>query len=678
MFSHLTDSITNIPGIGPNTAQKLKKLGIYIVSDLIHYYPRGWDDFSNIVDITSIVDGEKNTIKAELISINQFISPYKRMYITNALFKDDSGSLKVTWFNQPYLIKNLIKHETYLLSGKATKYQGQLALNSPITELADKSPVHSGRIVPIYPLTEGLTSRMLRKNILHLTKTIKSIPDTLPDELIKKYKLSPLSASLVNIHFPASFNILEQSKLRLSLEELAPIQLSILLNKEVWDNHPGKAIKIPANFLANFKSDLKFELTKTQLLAIKQILGDLKQPHPMNRLLMGDVGSGKTIVATAAIIATVKNKYQVALVAPTEILANQHYTNLKPLLDAWNIKSTLITGKTKLNTWAEISNQKIDVIIGTHAIIQKSAKFKNLNLIIIDEQHRFGVRQRQSLKNQNGDFTPHFLSLSATPIPRTLFLGLLEDLNISWLDSLPQGRLPIITKLISDKKQYPAICKLINKEIALNHKVFIIAPLITDSLTSTTKTSVESEKFKMAKLFPNARIALLHGKMNSADKLKIMDQLKNNELDILIATSVIEVGIDISTASVIWIKNAESFGLASLHQMRGRVGRSNIQSFCLIESNSQTPTTIERLEALTKTTNGEKLAKIDLKLRGPGAFFSGQQSGFSKLKLTDLTNIKLIKQSRSLAKDILILDPLLKQFSVFREQVKTNYLTHLE
>lgn len=678
MFFHLTDNITTIPGIGPNTAQKLKKLEIYTVSDLIHYYPRIWDDFSNIIDIAKIINNEKNTIKAELISISQFRSPYKKMSITNAIFKDNSGNLKITWFNQPYLIKNLIKHQTYLLSGKATKYQGQFVLNSPIIELADKSPIHSGRIVPVYPLTEGLTSRMLRKTILYLTKTIKNISETLPDKLIKKYKLIPLHQAIANIHFPKEFNILDKSKLRLSLEELIPIQLSILLNKQTWNNQTGKSIKIASNFLALFKSDLKFNLTKTQLLAIKQIINDLEKSHPMNRLLMGDVGSGKTIVAAAAIIAMVKNKYQVALVAPTEILANQHYASLKPLLDIWDIKSTLITGTTKLNTWTEIANQEIDVVIGTHAIIQKTAKFKNLNLIIIDEQHRFGVGQRQLLKKQNKDFTPHFLSLSATPIPRTLFLGLLEDLDISWLDSLPQGRLPIITKLITDTKKYPAIQKLINKEISLNHKIFIITPLITDSLLSTSKTSVLNEQSKMAKLFPNARIALLHGKMPSANKLKIMDKLKNNEIDILIATSVIEVGIDIPSASVIWIKNAESFGLASLHQMRGRVGRSHIQSFCLVESASSTPVAIERLKALVKTTNGEELAKIDLKLRGPGSFFSGNQSGFTKLKLTDLTNIKLIKQSRSLATDILELDPLLKKFAHFKSQVKSNYLTHLE
>jgi len=678
VFLHLIDNNINIPGIGPSTAQKLKKLGIFTVSDLIYYYPRTWDDFSNIVDISKIVNNEKNTIKANLLSINQFRSPYKKMHITNALFEDKSGNLKVTWFNQPYLIKSLIKHQSYLLSGKVTKYQGQLILSSPIIELADKSPLHSGRIVPIYSLTEGLTSRILRKTILYLTKTIKNISDTLPDKLIKKYKLIPLSTSLANIHFPISFNILNKSKIRLSLEELIPIQLSILLNKQAQHNQTGKSVKIAVNFLSNFKSDLKFKLTKTQLLAIKQILDDLKQTYPMNRLLMGDVGSGKTIVAAAAIIATVKNKYQVALIAPTEILANQHYASLKSLLDTWNIKSTLITGKTKLNTWAEIANQEIDVIIGTHAIIQKTAQFKNLNLIIIDEQHRFGVGQRQSLKNQNKDFTPHFLSLSATPIPRTLFLGLLKDLDISWLDSLPQGRLPIITKLISNIKQYPAIQKLVNKEINLNHKIFIIAPLVIDSLVSTSKTSVANEQSKMAKLFPSAKIATLHGKMNSADKLTIMDKLKTDKIDILIATSIIEVGIDIPSATVIWIKNAESFGLASLHQMRGRVGRNNIQSFCLIESNSSTPVATERLEALVKTTDGEKLAKIDLKLRGPGAFFSGQQSGFTKLKLADLTNIKLIKQSRNLAEDILKTDPFLIQFPYYKQEVKSNYLTHLE
>ena len=678
MFFLLKDPTTSLPGIGPKSAQRFSKLNILNINDLIHYYPKRWEDFSQIKPIFKLIDKEKITIKAKLVSLHQFRSFYKKLDIINALFQDASGHLQVTWFNQSYLAKTLKQQKTYLLSGTTKKYKNHLTLTNPVVESLISPALHSSRIVSIYPLTEGITSKLFRKSLVYLIRTIRHIPETLPNQLLKKYQLISLTKAIENIHFPISSKILIQAKKRLSAEELIPIHLSIILNKHLWGKQIGRANKITDNFFLDFTSQLDFKLTVSQKVALKQIVNDLKKPNPMNRLLMGDVGSGKTIVAAGAIIATVKNGFQAVLMAPTEILATQHYASLKPLLNKWDIKTTLLTGSIKLNNWQEIANKKVDVIIGTHALIQKTAKFKDINLIIIDEQHRFGVGQRKALKNKNLDFAPHFLSLSATPIPRTIFLGLLKDLDISWLDSLPQGRLPIMTKLITSKDNILNIKKLINQEINKKHKIFIIAPLIKENARLNSKTSVMTEKAKVAKLLPKARIATLHGKMKSEDKLKIMNQIKNNGADILIATSVIEVGIDIPSATVIWIKNAESFGLAQLHQMRGRVGRSNIQSYCLIESDSNDPTTLGRLEALVKIKNGTELAEIDLKLRGPGVFFSEQQSGFTKLKLTNLTNIKLIQESRQLANDLFKLDPSLKKFSHFKDQIQLNYLTHAE
>jgi len=652
-------------------AEKLARLKIFNVVDLIYYFPRKWEDFGKVIPINKIKPDSKITIKAQLTSLSQFISPIKKMSITNAIFQDDSGALKVTWFNQPYISKNLEKQKTYLLAGTAKLNNQTIGLTNPTIEPADKSPIHSGGIIPVYPMTEGVTSKFIRKTINYLTTTIKKIPETLTQKLITDFKLTPLPQALTQIHSPKSIANLKTAQKRLSLEELLPIQLSILISRQLNEQPTGQSIAIDNKIIDKFINQLNFKLTPSQKTAIDQILKDMQNTIPMNRLLMGDVGSGKTIVAAASLLATSQAGFQSAFMAPTEVLAHQHYDNLRPLLNKWDINVSLLTANQKIN-----SENLGDVVIGTHSLIQENVDFKNLGLIIIDEQHRFGVRQRQVLKDKNPKFTPHFLSLSATPIPRTLFLGLLQDLDISWLDSLPRGRLPVITKLISSNKDLDTIKSTIEQEIKNQHKIFIIAPLI--DIGTSNKTSITEEQKRIAKLFPKARIDVLHGRMSSQDKLQVMENLSTNKTDILVATSVIEVGIDIPDASVVWIKNAESFGLSQLHQLRGRVGRSDIQSYCFIESDSATPQTLERLQALAETTDGNKLAEIDLKLRGPGVFFKDQQSGFAKLQLADLTNIKLIKESRKLATSLLELDPTLEHHPYFKKQIELNYLTHQE
>lgn len=682
MFFLLTDPINSLPGIGPNLSQKLAKIGLFCIADLIHYYPRKWEDFSQILPISKLLENQPVTVQAKLTAINQFRTYRQKMTLTTAIVSDGSGNLPIIWFNQPYLINTLREGQSYFFSGTAKRHQGKLTLVSPVYEAVSLtfSPLHSGRIVPIYPETLGITSKLLRKLARYLIPTTHAIPETLPPEIIAKYKLMPRAKALENIHFPNRMLDLAPAKTRLSFEELIPIHLSLILEKKRWANQSSQPIPINPKFLQKFISALDFKLTPSQITAIKQILSDLTKNQPTNRLLLGDVGSGKTVVAASALIASAKAGFQSALMAPTEILANQHYHYIQPLLKKFGITATLITGHTKLHSYADIASGKIAVIIGTHALIQQKLTFANLNLVIVDEQHRFGVHQRQKLTTKT-ETVPHYLSLSATPIPRTLFLSLLKDVQVSYLTHLPKGRLPIITRL-STPRNFTRVQELVLKEIAQHHPVFVIVPRINlpsaSAAEANDKASVMSERTKLTRLFPTASIGILHGQMPSEVKLKTMADLKTGKLDILVSTSVIEVGIDIPEATVVWIKNAEQFGLAGLHQLRGRVGRSHHQSYCLIETASANPEVISRLIQLIKTNDGRKLAEIDFKLRGPGSFFGGEQSGWLKLKLADLTKPALIKATRAIAETILAADPNLKHYPAYKNELKFNYLTHSE
>lgn len=676
MFFLLKDPIIKLPGIGPNLSKKFSKLGILQIQDLISHYPRKWEDFSQITAIHKIKEG-KNTIKAEIISFNSFRSPRRRLAITNALAQDITGSLQVIWFNQPYLADMLKKETSYFLSGNVTNYQGKLTLINPVIEPADSTPLHSGRIIPIYPTTEGVTSRLIRKIFRYLTNTISAIPETLPQSTLKKQVFIGLSQALKDIHSPSSMLALKKAQQRLSVEELIPIHLSLMLAKQEWEQLDSLKIPVEKDFLKTFFNQIKFELTPSQKQALDEILLDLQNDYPMNRLLLGDVGTGKTIVAAGAIVAAVKAGFQAALMAPTEVLAVQHYQSLQPLMKKFDITTTLLTSSTKLNDNSDIADKKIDLVIGTHALIQQKLTFKNLNLVIVDEQHKFGVRQRQQLKNKARETTPHFLSMSATPIPRTLFLGLLKDLDISQLTHIIKGRIPIITRLVTANNK-SRVQQLIQKEIKANHQTFVVVPLVEDSSTVSERVSVASEIKRLVQMFPQATLATLHGRMKSEDKLATLDKLQKGKIDILLATSVIEVGLDIPAATVIWIKNADRFGLAQLHQLRGRVGRSDIQSYCLIETESDDPQTLERLTSFIHINDGTKLAETDLKLRGPGSFFGEEQSGLFKLKLADLNDIKLIQKTRSIAEEILKTDPLLDNYPLLKNKLKFDLVSHEE
>ncbi|MBU1092215.1 ATP-dependent DNA helicase RecG [Patescibacteria group bacterium] len=681
MFFLLTDSINKLPGIGPSVASKFQRLDIATMSDLIYYYPRRWDDLSTISPIATALSGhldspKKVTVKATIKSISHFRSPYKRMFITNALAEDPSGAMRIVWFNQPYLRTAIIAGDTYYLSGQIGSWQNHPALTNPSFERATDNPLHSGGLIPVYPETEGISSKMIRRATRNLLNTIRHLPESLPQDVSSTYQLIPLTEALVNIHFPTSLTQLQQAKYRLGFEELFYVQLGLAFAKANWGAMPGQPLTISPKLLIEFTQQLPFILTSSQLSTIKKIFHDLAKSTAMNRLLAGDVGSGKTVVATAAIFATIRSGYQAALMAPTEVLAVQHYYNLKPLLDKFNIRTTLITGSQKLSSLDEIAQGKYDLIVGTHALIQQRVNFKNLNLVIIDEQHRFGVNQRQKLKNKSGDTLPHYLSLSATPIPRTIFLSLFSDLDTSMLSTLPKGRLPIITRLATTNN-LSKVTELIEHEIKSGHQIFVVAPLIElDKIAR--RSSIASELSSLKELFPLARIATLHGKMPAEDKLSIMENLQNGQVDILLATSVIEVGIDIPQATVVWIKNAERFGLAQLHQLRGRVGRSDLQSYCLVETPTDDPDTIERLKSFIKINDGNKLAQMDLAMRGPGAFFGDQQSGFLKLKIANLTDEKLIKITHQAAQDLIKKDPTLKHYPQLKSSLQIPTPMHAE
>ena len=681
MFFLLSDPITKLPGIGPSLAVKFGLLSIQTVDDLIGYYPRRWEDLSVVSPVATVLatcpaPPQKVTIKAAIKSMAHFRSPYKRMFITNAIAEDASGAMRIVWFNQPYLRTAIKAGETYYLSGPMGNWQNHSALTNPALERATDTPLHSGGLIPIYPETAGISSKVIRRAARHILNTIRHLPESLPSDIVATHQLMPLTEALVNIHFPTSPQNLQRAKQRLSFEELFSVQLGLAFARTNWGELPGQPLLVSNQLLPKFLQQLPFTLTASQLAAIKEIFHDLRRPIAMNRLLLGDVGSGKTIVAAASILAAAKAGGQVALMAPTEVLAAQHYSNLKPLLDKFNLRTTLITGSKKLSSSADIAQGKCDLVIGTQALIQHQVSFKNLNLVIVDEQHRFGVSQRQQLKNKAQIASPHYLSLSATPIPRTVFLTLFSDLDTSILINPPVGRLPIITRLAT-ANNLAKIQLLINREIRAKHCIFVIAPLIELDKTAR-RSSITSELARLRQLFPAASIATLHGKMPAEEKLSVMQAVQTGEVDILLATSVIEVGIDVPGATVIWIKNAERFGLAQLHQLRGRVGRSDLQSYCFIETPTDDLETSERLKSFIHINDGNKLAQMDLVMRGPGAFFDTRQSGFLKLKIANLMDEDLIKLTHQTAKHIIRQDPTLKNYPELKSRLQLPVLVHAE
>jgi ATP-dependent DNA helicase RecG len=691
----LETPIKYIPGIGPKYAEKLKYLGIETVRDLMYYLPSRYDDLSNIEKIESLKIDVVSTVEGIIADAKSIRTFKKRMSITEVLIQDDTGSIRAVWFNQPYLENSLTKGKKIRLSGKLIRDSKGILFSNPTYELASRAPTNTGRIVPVYSETRGITSRWIRWKMQETLKSEASlIEDVVPIAILKRQKLTELREALRQIHFPDSFEKLKEAQRSLAFSEMFLIQLNAVRARKNWKDSKALAVKFNEKLIKDFVGTLPFKLTAAQRKSAFQILQDIEKKYPMNRLLEGDVGSGKTVVAAIAALEAMMAGYQTAIMAPTEVLAKQHFETFGKVLKGFSQKVGLLTNSesrtfwkknTKKNFLGKIRRGDIKILIGTHALIQKSVEFKNLVLVIIDEQHRFGVEQRAKLqkeamriKDGQAKTIPHLLTMTATPIPRTLALAFFGNLDISLLDEMPKGRKKIITEVVTDANR-KKVYEFIRSEVKNGRQSFFIFPLIEESEKIAGKAATEEHKRMSEKIFPDLKIGLLHGRMKPKEKDEVMQKFKEKEYDILVSTSVIEVGVDVPNATIMVIEGSERFGLAQLHQFRGRVGRSDHQSYCFLFTDSNSETTSQRLNALIESEDGFKLAEKDLEIRGPGQFIGKRQSGTPDSAMQYLGDVKLIQQARLEAQSVFALDPKLEKFPVLKEALeKMDQEAHLE
>ncbi len=674
----LDSPLADIKGVGETLAGKYAALGIKSVKDLINYYPRRYDDYSIVQPIAHIKPGVV-TIKA---AIKQSKGHYVRrgMHITEAVASDETGSVRLVWFNQPYRAGAIKPGAQYYISGQFELSYQRLSLMNPSMELVSDFPINTARIVPIYREAKLTKSTEIRRMLRTIIPLIKGLRETLPKWLIADQKLMSLNQAVLAMHFPDSSKQLEQAQRRLGFEEVFQLSLASLLNK--FELMQEQSLKIPfkQSLAKDFVAKLPFKLTNAQRKVIWRIYQDLEKNHPMNRLLEGDVGSGKTVVATMAALMAMEQGFQAAIMAPTELLARQHADTIHKLLEplGFDKQVGLLVGSLKpaQKTTAQkrIKSGDIRLMIGTHALIAQKVDMHKLGLIIIDEQHRFGVDQRKKLQAKAGH-APHMLSMTATPIPRSLALTLYGELDISVIDEKPADRKPIITKIVSPNSRKQLYAK-IDKELNSGRQMFVVCPLISPSAASNGQAA-EKVYDQIKKDFAKFRVGLLHGKLGSEVKNKAMAAFVAGKLDILVATTVIEVGVDVPNATVMLIEDAERFGLAQIHQLRGRVGRSNHQGYAyLMTSSSQSPS--RRVRALETSRNGFELADLDLELRGPGAIYGTMQHGQLDLRVAKLTDVKLIAAARSAAHEFIDKhDDLLKYKQLYAQVTKLRAITNL-
>lgn len=667
----LSSPVTDLKGVGEELAKKLAGLGVQTVGDLINDFPRRYDDYSDVMKVKNLRPGSV-TIEVNIV---QAAGRYVRrgLHITEAIASDESGSVRLVWFNQPYRAAAIKSGQSYFVSGEYGLRRGRFSILNPSIELASSFPVNTARIIPIYRETRGLKSFTIRKLIREaLTKT-KDLKDPLPAWLLSGQRLMGYKQAVSEIHFPSSPQGLERAKLRLGFDEVFGLTLAALLNKQ--ENLSEKSISIPfkEELAKEFVAKLPFMLTDAQRKATWMIYKDIAKTQPMNRLVEGDVGSGKTVVAAMAALMAMEQGFQAAFMAPTEILARQHAETLYNLLDGvgYGSQAGLLIGalspKQKAAMQQKIADGTVRLIIGTHALISEKVDMHKLGLIIIDEQHRFGVEQRKKLQAKAGHM-PHVLHMTATPIPRSLALTLYGELDISVLDEMPPGRQKIKTEIISPHSR-PDLYQKIEKELAAGRQMFVVCPLISDSETSGGLSAEEVYERLKSNDFKHRRIGLLHGRMKSEQKDAVMQKFVNKEFDILVSTTVIEVGVDVPNAAIMMIEGAERFGLAQIHQLRGRVGRGEHQSYCyLIPSNAQVP--LPRLRALVTTSDGFKLAELDLDIRGPGAIYGTLQHGALDLRIAKLSDTRLIASARSAAQSFLEREEL-KKYPHLQARVKS-------
>jgi len=646
----LSSPVTDVKGVGDEVAKKLAVLGVRTVGELIDYLPRRYEDYSEVVAIRDTRPGPV-TIKAK---VKQAKGRYVRrgMHLTEAVVSDDTGSMRLIWFNQPYRATGLKSGTEYYFSGLYELSYQHMQMTSPSAELVSDFTVNTARIIPVYRETKGLTSKQIRKAVGNCRGLIQQLPETLPAWLISEQKLLSRKEAILAMHFPDSSEQLAEAKRRLGFEEVFELSLASLLNKQEMAADESLAIPFDERLAQDFVKHLPFTLTDAQRKAVWQIYMDMQAEHPMNRLVEGDVGSGKTVVATMAAVMALREGYQVALMAPTELLARQHADTIYKLLTPLGMENELtllvgaLTAVQKKKAHDAIATGTANFLVGTNALIQEKVATPKLGLVIIDEQHRFGVEQRKSLMAKAGHM-PHLLSLTATPIPRSLALTLYGELDISILDAKPIGRQPIHTGIVSPNSVAP-VYDDIRKELDAGRQMFVVCPLISESsLLEANSAEKVYEQFRK-KEFKKYRLGLLHGKMKADEKNAVMQQFVNRELDVLVSTTVIEVGVDVPNASVMMIESAERFGLAQLHQLRGRVGRGGHKAYCyLMMSDSTAPS--RRLRALESSDNGFRLAELDLELRGPGAIYGQTQHGALDLRVAKLTDVHLIAAARKAA-----------------------------
>ena len=669
---------TAVRGVSTSLAAKLKKLGVYTVRDLLYFFPHRHLDYSQRKCISQIRRDEVETVVVNVWQAREVRLGGRRS--TEAVVGDETGNVRVVWFNNPYMAKNLTTNTRIILSGKASVFKGSFVFQSPEWErMGDEDLIHTGRLVPIYHLTSGIRSRQMRKTVKEaVDRWAGLLEDFLPEDIRQRHGMPDLTTAIEQAHYPDDETSKDRARMRLAFDELFLLQLGVLSKRREWQHsQPGKPLPTDDSVLNNFIASLPFELTPAQRRVLAEITRDLGLSRPMSRLLQGEVGSGKTVVASAALLIAVANNYQGTIMAPTEILAEQHFATIRNLLSRAGTENrigdhiysysgilqrpvgiALLTGYTgqqkRTRVKQYILEGEVDIVIGTHALIQKGISFPRLGLAVIDEQHRFGVAQRQAIRQKG--YNPHVLVMTATPIPRTLALTLYGDLDLSVIDQLPPGRQIIRTKWLKPEQRKSGYAFL-RREINNGRQAFILCPLVEESESIQAKAAVAEYEYLAQEIFPEFNLGLLHGRMKSADKDSVMRQFHAGKLDILVSTPVIEVGIDVPNATVMMVESADRFGLSQLHQFRGRVGRGKNESYCILMANDPSEISRERLNVIEELHDGFRLAEADLRLRGPGEFFGTRQSGIPDLKMARLSDVNLLERARSEATRLFEEDP---------------------
>lgn len=666
----LEEPLTGFKGVGEAQAKKFALLGLKTVGDLLDYYPRRYEDYSTVLPTNALQPGP---VTVEGV-IKQASGRYVRrgLHVTEAVISDEHGSVRLVWFNQPYRAAALKPGRKYFVSGQYELSRQRFVIMNPSVEMSGDLPVNTARILAVYRETKGLTSRQIRLVVSQALEAAAEIPETLPGHIVEQHKLMSRARAIVELHTPHTMKRLELARRRLGFEEVFALSLASLLNKQ--ENRSEKALSIPFDekLARDFVKHLSFKLTDAQRRAIWRIYLDLQKTEPMNRLLEGDVGSGKTVVAAMAALMPLSQDWQVALMAPTELLARQHADTIHTLLQPLSRENSavLLVGSVsadqKTRARAAIKDGRAGFIIGTHALIQEQVDMHKLALVIIDEQHRFGVDQRKALMAKAGHM-PHVLSMTATPIPRSLALTLYGELDVSVLGEKPAGRQPVVTELVSPNAR-DRLYTRVDEQLEAGHQAFVVCPLVTDSAAVGAKSAEQVYEELKRKAFKQRRIGLLHGQLKATEKQSVMRKFVEGKLDVLVATTVIEVGVDVPNAAIMIIESAERFGLAQLHQLRGRVGRSDEQGYCYLLTDGSGPPS-RRLRALESSHDGFRLAEFDLELRGPGAIYGTSQHGQLDLRIAQLSDVKLISLARASARDFIARGDDLLQYKELAETV---------